>query len=190
MKTQSITDFGNVKFGQYATIEQNRYGASNEFYIYKVINTSRSNSWVDAPVVAVEKEVQHDSIEDVVWCICCGVMENTVHRFKFSEIKVYQSTDLKTEQDFIAHFKEQGFELYKTEDLKPKLDSLETLKKEKEELVEALESALFDVKNLRDYEAKEATNGLDHRQDHIDNAYVLTNKIQKIESILSTHKTQ
>jgi hypothetical protein len=40
-----------------------------------------------------------------------------------------ETTDLKSEQDFITHFKEQGFELYYTPDLKPKLYRLEELEK-------------------------------------------------------------
>jgi hypothetical protein len=92
----------------------------------------------------------------------------------------------QSEQDFIAHFKEQGFELYKTEDLKPKLDSLETLKKEKDELVEALENLTGEINSTLDIM-------WDRQLDRsVVNEHVIGMKesINRAESILSTHKTQ
>ena len=75
-------------FGDYCTIEMNRYGAPNEFYTHKVIGRSQSNTWVDVPVLSVGTETQHDTIEDVVSCICCGVSETRVLKFRLLDIKV------------------------------------------------------------------------------------------------------
>jgi len=75
------------RFGDYCIIEQNRFGAENEHYVHKVIGMSKSNAWVDVPVVGSAVEVLHDTMEWVVSCICCGVQETTVLKYKLSDCK-------------------------------------------------------------------------------------------------------
>jgi len=75
-------------FGDYCTIEQKRYGCDNEFYTHKVITRSNSNSWVDAPVKTPAEEIAHDHMEEVVWCICCGVNEREVRKYRLSDVKI------------------------------------------------------------------------------------------------------
>lgn len=77
----------SLNFGDYCTIEQHRYGCDNEFYIHKVIGTLTSNTWVDVPVVANAKEVLHDTMEEVVACICCGVSERQVLYYRAVDVK-------------------------------------------------------------------------------------------------------
>ena len=60
-------------FGSYVLIEQKRYGAKNEMYLYKVISRLRSNTYVQVPVDARSREPITGDLTDVVSCICCGV---------------------------------------------------------------------------------------------------------------------
>ena len=75
-----------MKFGDYVRIEQKRYGVENEMYLHKVIGCLRSNSYVDIPVEGLEEEKLHSGIVDVVACICCGVNECDVYRYKKSDV--------------------------------------------------------------------------------------------------------
>lgn len=93
MTTEASNDSNTVlpavlKFGDYCAIEQHRYGGNNEHYIHKVIGTSRSNKWVDVPVMHNATETIHDHMEDVVSCICCGVCETEVLKYRLGSIKV------------------------------------------------------------------------------------------------------
>lgn len=74
-------------FGDYVSIEQKRHGTSNEMFGYKVIGTLRSNTYVDIPVQIPAKETVHNNIVDVVACVCCGVSEREVLRYKTSDVK-------------------------------------------------------------------------------------------------------
>jgi hypothetical protein len=75
-------------FGDYVTIEQKRYGVPNEIYLYKVVAGRRqSNVWREVPVQAGDKQKIHDRIEDVLLCICCGVDETVVERFRVADVK-------------------------------------------------------------------------------------------------------
>ena len=76
-----------LKFGDYVLIEMKRHGVSNEKYLHKVINTLRSNSYVMVPVQSPAKEVLTENVEDVVSCICCGVDETVVLKYKISDVK-------------------------------------------------------------------------------------------------------
>jgi hypothetical protein len=78
---------GDLDFGDYSLIEQKRYGVENEMYKHKVIGKLSSNSWVDVPVQTPAKEVLHDEIDVVVACICCGVNETEVLRYRLCDIK-------------------------------------------------------------------------------------------------------
>lgn len=76
-----------LKFGNYVTIEMKRYGVENEHYIHKVIRQLESNVWVDVPVQEAAKESMHKEVVPVVSCICCGVDETKVLRFRVSDVK-------------------------------------------------------------------------------------------------------
>ena len=76
-----------LDFGDYCTIEQYRYGCDNEHYIHKVIGRLSSNTWVDVPVMHNAKETLHDHIEDVVACVCCGVSEREILRYRLSDVR-------------------------------------------------------------------------------------------------------
>ncbi len=76
-----------LDFGDYCTIEQNRFGCDNEHYTHKVIGTLRSNTWVDVPVMRVATETIHDHMEDVVACVCCGVCEREILRYRLADVR-------------------------------------------------------------------------------------------------------
>ncbi|WPS00501.1 hypothetical protein [Klebsiella aerogenes] len=75
------------KFGDYAIIEQKRHGVPNEMFVHKVIDQLRSNTWVDVPVQSPATETLHDEMEDVCWCICCGVSETEVRKYRVKDMQ-------------------------------------------------------------------------------------------------------
>lgn len=75
------------KFGDYAIIEQKRHGVPNEMFVHKVIGQLRSNSWVDVPVQSPATETLHEEMEDVCWCICCGVDETEVRAYRVNDMQ-------------------------------------------------------------------------------------------------------
>ncbi|WP_312731552.1 hypothetical protein [Atlantibacter hermannii] len=75
------------EFGDYAEIEQKRHYAANEIYRYKVIKQLSSNSWVDAPVQSPATETIHPEMEDVCLCICCGVDETVVRKYRVKDMR-------------------------------------------------------------------------------------------------------
>lgn len=75
------------KFGDYAIIEQKRHGAPNEMFFHKVIDQLRSNTWVDVPVQSPATETMHDEMEDVCLCICCGVDQTKVRRYRVKDMR-------------------------------------------------------------------------------------------------------
>ena len=79
-----------IDFGDYVEIEQKRYDHDNknEMYLYKVIRRLKSNYYVDVPVQCPEKECFHKrEYVDVIACICCGVDETIVNKFRLSDVK-------------------------------------------------------------------------------------------------------
>ena len=83
---------GADMFGRYCLIEQKNYRFSpNEFYIYKVVSSLRSNCWCEVPYKTGTHEVLHDSIEDCVLAICCGVDEPYVQRFRMADVELLPS---------------------------------------------------------------------------------------------------
>lgn len=78
---------GSDVFGRYCRIEQLRYGVPNEMYLYKVVASLRSNCWCEVPYKTASKEVRHDSIEDCILAICCGIDETEVLRFRAADIE-------------------------------------------------------------------------------------------------------
>jgi hypothetical protein len=76
----------DIRFGDYVSIEQKRFGIENELYCHKVIGTSQSNTWVDVPVQCQPVEIRHDTMSDVVSCICCGVVERDVRKYRICDV--------------------------------------------------------------------------------------------------------
>ena len=75
-----------LDFGDYAIIEQKRYGVDNEHYLHKVIGRGRSNTWVDVPVQTPAEETFHDHMEDIIRCVCCGIDERKILKYKASDV--------------------------------------------------------------------------------------------------------
>lgn len=78
---------GALFFGCRCTIEQKRHGVQNEHYTHKVIGELQSNSWVEVPVQTPRKEILHDEMFDVLLCICEGVDETEVRRYRRVDCK-------------------------------------------------------------------------------------------------------
>ena len=75
-----------LDFGDYCQIEQKRFGCDNEMYLYKVVGRLQSNCYADVPVHAAATEhAIHDEIVPVLRCICCGVCEDRVFKFRESD---------------------------------------------------------------------------------------------------------
>lgn len=79
--------YKKLDFGDFVNIEQYRYVGGNEHYCHKVIGVSNSNGWVDVPVKDSAKETIHDQMEDVVWCVCCGVEERHILKYRISDVE-------------------------------------------------------------------------------------------------------
>ncbi len=86
------------KFGDYAIIEQKRHGAPNEMFVHKVIDQLRSNTWVDVPVQSPATETMHDEMEDVCLCICCGVDETEVRRYRVKDMRRHSPFSAVTDE--------------------------------------------------------------------------------------------
>ena len=82
---QDETLLREVGFGDIVQIEQKRFGCENEMYDYKVIGQLESNCYVDVPVHTGRPEVLHDEIVPVLYCICCGVSETKVEKFRVED---------------------------------------------------------------------------------------------------------
>ena len=76
-----------MHFGDYCRIEMKRFGVANEFYTHKVIQSLRSNVWVDVPVLGPAKETKHEYIAAVIRCVCCGICEDKVLRFRAEDVE-------------------------------------------------------------------------------------------------------
>ncbi len=75
-----------IDFGDYVKIEQKRHGVPNEMYLYKVIGRMHSNTWVEVPVQSPETEAHHNVMSAVLACICCGVYEVDVRKFRVEDV--------------------------------------------------------------------------------------------------------
>ena len=75
-----------VEFGDYISVEQKRYGCANEFYTHKVIGNLKSNVWMDVPAITHEGMSQHGTMEEIVACVCQGVCEEEVIRYRIKDI--------------------------------------------------------------------------------------------------------
>jgi len=90
-----------MNFGDYCTIEMKRFGVPNEMYVHKVIQALRSNTWVDVPVKSPTTEAIHKDMADVVRCVCCGVCEDKVLRYRVSD--VVSGKQLGVGSNFVIH---------------------------------------------------------------------------------------
>lgn len=77
------------KFGDYVEIEQKRYSVDNQWYLYKVIGQLASNCYVDVPVQCPDHGTIHDEMVDVVACICCGVCETEVLKYRLVDVRIW-----------------------------------------------------------------------------------------------------
>ena len=77
-----------MDFGDYVIIEMKRYGVPNEYYTHKVVGVLRSNSYVDVPVQTPATETHHDGLVDVVACVCQGVSERDVRRYRVKDVRL------------------------------------------------------------------------------------------------------
>ena len=86
--SQKPEQVGEIDFGDYVIIEQKRYGCDNEMYTHKVIGRLESNTYVDVPVQSPAKETYHNDMQKVVRCICCGVSETEVLKYRIEDVKI------------------------------------------------------------------------------------------------------
>lgn len=86
------------KFGDYAIIEQKRHGVPNEMFVHKVVGQLRSNTWVDVPVSAPATETLHGEMEDICLCICCGIDETEVRRYRVKDMRRHSPVSLVVDE--------------------------------------------------------------------------------------------
>lgn len=86
------------KFGDYAIIEQKRHGVPNEMFVHKVVGQLRSNTWVDVPVRVPATETLHDEMEDICLCICCGIDETEVRRYRVKDMRRHSPVSLVADE--------------------------------------------------------------------------------------------
>ena len=84
-----------MDFGDYCMVEMKRYGGPNEWYVYKVIGRLRSNAWVDTPVGWKQERTLHEGdLEEVLNCVCCGVVEDRFIVLRASDCKPVNGSKL------------------------------------------------------------------------------------------------
>ncbi|MEH1760274.1 hypothetical protein [Klebsiella pneumoniae] len=86
------------KFGDYAIIEQKRHGVPNEMFVHKVVGQLRSNTWVDVPVSVPATETLHGEMEDICLCICCGIDETKVRRYRVKDMRRHSPISLVADE--------------------------------------------------------------------------------------------
>ncbi len=86
------------KFGDYAIIEQKRHGVPNEMFVHKVVGQLRSNTWVDVPVRVQATETLHGEMEDICLCICCGIDETKVRRYRVKDMRRHSPVSLVADE--------------------------------------------------------------------------------------------
>lgn len=86
------------KFGDYAIIEQKRHGVPNEMFVHKVVGQLRSNIWVDVPVRVPATETLHGEMEDICLCICCGIDETEVRRYRVKDMRRHSPVSLVADE--------------------------------------------------------------------------------------------
>lgn len=89
---------GSDVFGMYCRIEQKRFGVPNEMNLYKVVSSLRSNRWCEVPYREASNEVIHNSMEDCVLAIRCGIDETKVQRFRMEDVE-FLHQEIEPEQE-------------------------------------------------------------------------------------------
>ncbi len=77
-----------LNFGDFVRIEQKRHGADNEMYLHKVIGALNSNTYTDVPVQQPATDTHHMRMSPVLSCICCGVSETRVRRYRLEDVNL------------------------------------------------------------------------------------------------------
>lgn len=77
----------DLDFGDYVLIEMKRHGVPNEKYLHKVIGVSKTNYYVNVPVQSPAREEIHSESEDVVSCVCCGIDETIVLKYRIKDVQ-------------------------------------------------------------------------------------------------------
>ena len=94
-----------VKFGDYINVPQKRYGVNDEIYLHKVIGVLQSNLWMDVPAIQHKGMVVHDTVEEVVSCIVCGVGEDRVIRYRLKDCTLATPSLPPSEEKGVEAFK-------------------------------------------------------------------------------------
>ena len=151
------------KFGDYAIIEQKRHGVPNEMFVHKVVGQLRSNTWVDVPVRVPATETLHGEMEDICLCICCGIDETEVRRYRVKDMRRHSSVSLVADE---------------------KKGSTITLQAVNE-LIQSLESAgELSIKEQKYLELARA-----YQQLAAENAYLLSGAARELNTSWMFHKT-
>ena len=94
-------------FGDYVWFEHLENGIPEE-YAYKVIESLRTNAWVEAPIQLPRKLKRHDHFEDVIGCICNGIgEEDNVLYYRVKDVKWHRSPlqeELAKQREEILNF--------------------------------------------------------------------------------------
>lgn len=88
----------DIDFGSYVKIEQHRYGVPNEMYLYKVIGRLKSNHYTTVPVHSVDGDTLHSGVVDVLACICCGINETKVQKFRLEDVHFVKQQEDRIKQ--------------------------------------------------------------------------------------------
>ena len=75
-----------LDFGDYCKIEQECFGADNEFYRYKVVGAGQANYYREVPVDSTAPHNSKGDMVDVIKAIRCGVCEEKVETFRLSDV--------------------------------------------------------------------------------------------------------
>ena len=81
-------DASPVDFGDYVEILQQLCGKYDTKFMHKVVGQLESNTWVDVPVKSPATEKTHKNMTHVLRCICCGVDESEVLRFRRRDVQL------------------------------------------------------------------------------------------------------
>lgn len=101
-KVEPTVEKWEIDFGDTVTIEQKRFGVPNEHYGHKVIGRLKSNAYVDVPVQSPAKETIHKESVDVVRCVCIGVSETEVLKYRLSDVKLVHSSVQEAKAETIS----------------------------------------------------------------------------------------
>jgi hypothetical protein len=64
-----------------------------------------SNTYVDVPVKEPARETHHDETAEVVACICCGVNETEVLKYRLADVRFHMPADSQTTDDLVQRLR-------------------------------------------------------------------------------------